>query len=105
MRDREVELSDDLFARVCEAIKPGDEIETLSRKRTNRIAAVHRSGVTVESVRSENRGTGPQLVPAWMISEAWQYLLRQGELSQQQLLIDLKVKRSAVVFALLAQFP
>lgn len=41
---REVELDGDLFERVCEAIRPGDELETLSNKRTNRIAGVDRSG-------------------------------------------------------------
>jgi hypothetical protein len=39
-----------------------------------------------------------------MISIAWEYLRRNGQLGQQQLLNELGVKRSAFVFALLAQF-
>ena len=99
------ELDDELFDRVRAAIKPGDEITTLSNKRPNRAVAVERSGVSVETLRSERLGSGPQTVPAWMIVSAWQHLLQNGELSQNELLIELNVKRSAFVCALPAQFP
>ena len=55
-------------------------------------------------MRSKSRGSGPQLVPAWMIVTAWQHLQKVGVLSHSELLEDLKVKRSAFVIALLAQF-
>jgi hypothetical protein len=40
-----------------------------------------------------------------MIVAAWNRLRQKGQLSQNELLNDLNVKRSAFVFALLAQFP
>jgi hypothetical protein len=40
-----------------------------------------------------------------MIVVAWNHLQKKGELSQNELLNDLNVKRSAFVCALLAQFP
>jgi hypothetical protein len=40
-----------------------------------------------------------------MIVVAWKHLRRKGELSQNELLNDPNVKRSAFVCALLAQFP
>jgi hypothetical protein len=101
---RAAEFDDELFERICSAVKPDDEIATLSNKRLNRIAAVDRSGVFVETARSGDRGTGPQLVPAWMIIAGWHHLCRRGELIQEELLNDLNVKRSAFVCALLAQF-
>jgi hypothetical protein len=47
----------------------------------------------------------PQIVPAWMIVSAWEHLRHNGELSQNELLNELNVKRSAFICALLAQFP
>ena len=102
---RSTQLDDDLLERVLAAVRPGDEISTLSNKRPNRIVSVGRSGVEVETLRSDRRGSGPQTVPAWMIVAAWHHLRQKGELSQNELLNDLNVKRSAFVCALLAQFP
>ena len=99
------ELDDDLLERILAAVQPGDEILTLSSKRPNVIAAVDREGVWVETLRSQSRGTGPQLVPAGMIVKAWRHLQKAGVLSHTELLEDLNVKRSAFVIALLAQFP
>jgi len=70
-----------------------------------RIVSIDRSGIQVETLRSDQRGSGPQTVPAWMIVMAWNHLRQRGELSQTELLNDLNVKRSAFVCALLAQFP
>jgi hypothetical protein len=102
---RTVELDGELYERVCSAVRPGDEITTLSNKRVNRIASLGPPGVFVETSRSDARGTGPQLVPAWMIQTAWDHLCRTGELSHRELLNVLNVKRSAFVCALLALFP
>lgn len=99
------EFDDGLLARILAVIQPGDEILTLSSKRANVIAAVDCEGVWVETLRSQSRGSGPQLVPAWMIVKAWQHLRKTGTLSHTELLEDLNVKRSAFVIALLAQFP
>jgi hypothetical protein len=40
-----------------------------------------------------------------MVAVAWDRLCKNGSLSQDELLNDLNVKRSAFVCALLAQFP
>ena len=100
-----IELDDDLLDRILAAVQPGDEILTISSKRPNVIAAVDREGVWVETLRSQSRGSGPQLVPAWMIVKAWRHLGKTGVLSHGELLGDLNVKRSAFIIALLAQFP
>lgn len=100
-----VEFDDELYDQVSEVIGPGTVILTLSSKKLNRIIAVDRDGVLVETERSLSRGSGPQRVPAWMIATAWERLRDKGELSQQELLNELNVKRSAFVCALLARFP
>jgi hypothetical protein len=100
-----IEFDDTLLERIHSAVQPGDEIFTLANQRPNFIAAIGREGVWVQTLRSKSLGSGPQLVPAWMIVTAWQQLRRSGILSQVELLEDLNVKRSAFVIALLAQFP
>jgi hypothetical protein len=102
---RSSELDDELFHRVLSVVESGDEITTLSNKRPNRIVSIDRSGVSVETLRSDRRGTGPQIVPAWMIVAAWEHLRQNGVLTHNELLNELNVKRSAFVCALLAQFP
>ncbi len=86
-------------------VGPGDEIATLSNKRPNRIVSIEPSGIEVETLRSDRLGSGPQVVPAWMIITAWNHLRQRGALSHSELLNDLNVKRSAFVCALLARFP
>lgn len=102
---RVAEFDPDLYERICSAVKPGDEITTLSNKCVNRIASITPAGVFVETARSNARRTGPQLVPAWMIQTGWDNLCRAGELSHRKLLNELNVERSAFVCALLALFP
>lgn len=98
------ELDDYLFDRVSGVAGPGTVILTLSTRNLNRITGVTRKGVLVETERSMKLGTGPQLVPAWMIATAWDTLCAKRELSQQELLNERNVKRSAFVCALLAKF-
>ncbi|ODQ90910.1 hypothetical protein BHQ18_09390 [Mycolicibacterium flavescens] len=100
-----VELDDELYDRIASVVEAGGEIATLSIKRPNWISSCDRSGVRVETERSRAKGSGPQLVPAWMISIAWERLSRRGVLSHAELLEEMNVKRSAFVCALLAQFP
>lgn len=86
-------------------IEPGQVIETLTSKRPNRIVGIEPEGVLVETQRSDERGAGPQLVPAWMVIVAWEHLRLRHLLSQSELLNELNVKRSAFVCALLRLFP
>ena len=99
------EFDEALFQKVTQVVGPGTAILTLSTKNLNRVTAVDRKGVWVETERSMRLGAGPQLVPAWMIAAAWDRLRDKGELSQQELLNELNVKRSAFVCALVAKFP
>ncbi|MFM8856975.1 MAG: hypothetical protein ACKOI2_07175 [Actinomycetota bacterium] len=101
---RNAEMDDDLLQRIHAAVQPGDEILTLTTKRPNVIAAIGQDGIWVETLRSDQRRSGPQLVPAWMIATAWRHLQRRGTLTHAELLDDFNVKRSAFVIALLAQF-
>lgn len=102
---RSREFSDGLLELIEATVAPGDEIATLTSKRPNRITAVERRGIMVETTRSDDRGSGPQLVPAWMVIVGWEHLERTRQLAQSELLDDLNVKRSAFVCALLALFP
>ncbi|WP_059016463.1 hypothetical protein [Mycobacterium sp. M26] len=98
-------FNEDVFEKLCEAVDVGDVISTLGISRPNWIAGINEYGVLVETLRSRDAGRGAQLVPAWMINIAWGHLRMRGRLSQEQLLNDLNVKRSAFVCALLAHFP
>ena len=96
---------EELFERVLAVARPGDVVTTLGLARPNWIISVDRNGVRVETERSKEKGSGPQLVPAWMIETAWEHLRLHGRLSQKELLGPLNVKRSAFVCALVARFP
>ena len=71
----------------------------------NRVSRVLRTGLYVETDRTRARGTGPQVVPAWMFNVAWTYLRAHGRLTNPHLLKVLHVFRSAAVLATLAQLP
>jgi hypothetical protein len=98
-------FDDGLLNLINRSVKVGDVVMTLGRARPNRIAWINGDGVWVSTEKSDREGTGPQLVPAWMIAAAWNRLVQRGRLSQQELLEQLNVKRSAFVCALLARFP
>lgn len=82
-------------------------VTTLSNGRVNRIDGVSRDGVTVSTDASDEKGAGPQLVPAWMLNVAWNHLRVTGSLTNRYLLASdgLNVKRSSAVCALLATVP
>lgn len=97
-------FDDELLHRVEGAVSPGGVINTLGIARPNRIVSIDRHGLLVETEHSTDKGTGPQLVPAWMVATAWEHLCLHGRLSNQELLNSLNVKRSAFVCALLSHF-
>jgi hypothetical protein len=98
-------FDDELLDLINRSVKVGDVVMTLARGRPNKITWINEDGVWVRTEKSDREGTGPQLVPAWMIAAAWYHLVQRGRLSQQELLEDLNVKRSAFVCALLSHFP
>lgn len=97
-------FSPDLENRIRRTFHRGQTIKTLSQGLSNRIVEILPTGVLMETSRTESRGTGPQLVDAWMIELAWDSLKSNGKLSNTALLNELKVHRSSAVCALLAHF-
>jgi hypothetical protein len=61
--------------------------------------------VCVETERSRSLSGGSESIPAWMFNLAWDRLRSFGELTNRQLLDDLRVHRSSAVCAMLARFP
>lgn len=82
-------------------------IATISNGKPNWIDSVTDEGVWLETEASRGKGSGPQLVPAWMLNTAWHHLRTTGSLENRFLLSSegLNVKRSSAVCALLAQLP
>lgn len=95
-----------LFDLVRREVGRDPVFETLGpdRKR-NVVVECTPQGVYVETARSREKGTGPQLVPSWMVALAWDYLRAHGTLTNRYLLDVLHVHRSAFVCALLARLP
>lgn len=104
---REPEFSEELLAQLRGVVEPGSVVQTLTHGRPVHVVAIEPGGVTVETQRTRNAGSGPRRVPAWMIQAAWDKLVESGQLSNRELLAsdDLNVKRSSVVCALLALLP
>jgi hypothetical protein len=94
----------DLEARILRTFHKGQIIKTISHGQDNRIVEILPTGILMETGRTESRGTGPQLVDAWMIELAWDSLKSYGKLSNIMLLNELKVYRSSAVCALLSHF-
>jgi hypothetical protein len=101
------ELDPDMLRLLRIAVPVGSVVSTLREGRPNVVVDITEHGVYVETGRSRTRQAGAQLVPAWMLQIAWEYLKRYGELSNRYLLADdgLNVKRSSAVCALLARLP
>ncbi len=76
-----------------------------SRPQPNVVCDRSPVGLYVETERSRAAGRGPQEIPAWMFDLAWEYLVAHGELTNSQLLNDLRVHRSSAVCAILARLP
>jgi hypothetical protein len=104
----EVPAHDELLRHLDFHVPAGTIIETLGpHPRRNRIARIDAGGVWIETDRSSQQGSGPQLIDTWMLRLAWDYLAFHGRLTNTYLVADdgLSVKRSSAVCALLAQLP
>jgi hypothetical protein len=97
----------DLLARLRGALRAPARIVTLGDAKPNWIHDITPDGVWVETERSRAAGRPPQLVDAWMIQVAWDWLEAHGSLTNRHLLATdgLNVKRSSFVCALLACLP
>jgi HKD family nuclease len=96
-------LSDDLLFKVKSAIPLGSEILTISHSQPNKVVDINPAGILVQTKRSDAKKTGPQLIDAWMLQLAWDYIKSNGQLSNTMLCNELHVHRSAAVCAILAQ--
>jgi HKD family nuclease len=100
-------LEPELLALIQAVVAQRAEIRTLGDGRPNWVRDVTPDGVWVETLRSRELGRPPQLVEAWMIQVAWDWLTARGTLTNRHLLDKdgLNVKRSSFVCALLARLP
>lgn len=107
MASRAQEFAPHLIALLREHLPSDEPVQTLSLGRPNWIVAIRADGISVETERTRDTETGPQLVPAWMFEVAWQRLTARGLLTNAELLSsnDLGVKRSSLVSAVLARLP
>lgn len=85
-----------------------DPVVHTATGRSNRVVAHDRTGFIVATAASDQKGTGGQRVPAWMVEVVWEHLLRHGTVTSAQAQAGhgdggLNVKRSAFVLGLLAR--
>lgn len=96
----------DLLAKIQAVIAPGDTVHTLGQERPNLIGRIDRFGIEVTTEHSQETSGGSRVVPAWMFNEVWHRLQTQPEVERDQvdrLITGRKVKRSSIVFAVLAR--
>lgn len=80
---------------------------TLAQGKPNHVTELTPTGLYIVTDASTAKGTPAQLVPAWMLDLAWDYLRTNGSLTNRYLLATdgLNVKRSSAVCAILAKLP
>lgn len=104
----EEKFSPQLLSAIRAVVATNDGVfATLAKGKSNRVIEVTPTGLYVITEASKKKGSPPQLVPAWMIEVAWNYLRRHGRLTNRYLLATdgLNVKRSSAVCAILATLP
>jgi hypothetical protein len=100
-------LAPDLLAAITAALAVDPVVKTISDAKENWVHEVTPDGVWVETAKSRALGRPPQLVEAWMIQIAWEWLQAYGSIAARFLVANdgLNVKRSSFVCALLARLP
>jgi hypothetical protein len=101
-------FSSELYTAVRAAVAANKGLfTTLVHGKINRVTEVTPVGVYVITDATKAKGMPPQLVPAWMLQLAWDYLRTRGSLTNRYLLATdgLNVKRSSAVCAILATLP
>lgn len=95
-------MEPDLLRRLSAVVRPGDTVRTLTHSRPNEVVDIGLEGVWISTAKSSVQDA-PQLVPAWMLNEAWSRLNADRMLTNTELMKS--VKRSSAVLALLSQLP
>jgi HKD family nuclease len=100
-------LDDGLLAAIRAALANDMIVRTLSDRNPNWVREVTPDGIWVETERSRAADKPAQLVEAWMIQIAWEWLQTHRQLTNRFLLATdgLNVKRSSFVCAVLARLP
>ena len=101
-------FSPELYAAIQAAVAATNGVfTTLAHGKPNRVTQVTMTGAYVVTDASKAKGTSAQLVPAWMLQLAWDYLRTHGRLTNRYLLATegLNVKRSSACCAILATLP
>ena len=100
-------LPSELLSRLRAVFANSPVVVTLAESKPNTIVEITPDGVWVETERTRAAGRPAQLVDAWMITIAWEWLVAHGSITNTWLVADegLNVKRSSFVCALLARFP
>jgi hypothetical protein len=102
---REEAFEPDLYRALRAEVRRDPLFKTLSQGRPNRIVELTPVEALVETGRSLQRTGGAESIPAWMFNLAWDRLRSLGELTNRQVLDDLRVHRSSAVCAILARVP
>jgi hypothetical protein len=102
---REEPFEPDLYRALRAEVRRNPVFLTLSQGRPNRVVEIDPIEVHVVTERSKARAGGAEPIPAWMFNLAWDRLRSFGELTNRQLLDDLRVHRSSAVCAMLARVP
>ena len=99
-------IEPELLSLIVSQVKLEPTVYTLgAARRPNFVADATASGLYVETERSRAEKRGAQLVSPAMLNLAWDALRARGELSNADLLNELRVHRSSFVCALLARLP
>ncbi len=94
-----------LLSLIQNEVQRNPRFTTLGTSAPNTVTAISESGIYVETDRSRAKREQAQLIPAWMFELAWETLVARGELTNADLLNELRVHRSSAVCAMLARLP
>jgi hypothetical protein len=93
-------LPTELLDRIRSVVVEGDTIWTVANGKRTVIHEIGAEGIRVETDRSSDNGTGPQLVPAALINRDWERLQSTG-----QLLLRETSRRGSFCCGLFSLFP
>ncbi len=98
-------IDPELLRQLTRAVKSDPVFYTLGKQAPNRVAEVTAHGLFVETKRSKSQKAQPKMIPPWMLNIAWETLRARGEITNKELLGDLRVHRSSAVLAILRRLP
>jgi hypothetical protein len=103
---REELIDPELFALLVAATAKSRHVYTLGpTPKDNVVQDLDQSGLWVHTDRTREQRSGPQLVEPRMLNLAWDTLKARGQLTNTELLNDLRVHRSSFVCAILNRLP